>query len=114
MARPLYSSLLAQALSVGDSPQALGAPPAGYLWVVREVVCTFGSYLGFISGAIMVGSGEPGLWLCQSPTSALIGVKKFSIPWEGRIVVPSEVTLYAMASDGDAMDISVSGYVLSA
>lgn len=113
MARPLYSSLLAQALSVPDSPQALGAPISGQLWVIREVVCTFGSFAAYIRGAIQVGSGEPGLWLCGNPPGVYVGLAKFSSTWEGRIVVPSGITLYAYASSGDAMDISVSGYVLS-
>lgn len=113
MAYGVYSELLAQALSVPDSPTNIGVVETGHTWVLRSVTWTFGSYLGYVRGAIQVGDEEPGLWLCGNPSGVLAGVAKFSSSWEGRIVVPEGVSLYAYASSGDTGDISVSGYNLT-
>jgi hypothetical protein len=56
---------------------------------------------------------DPWLWLCQSGTASLVGVHKQTFVWEGRWVIPENLSLYAMSSGSDHGDIIASGYTLS-
>lgn len=112
MAR-VYSTLLAAADSIGDTPTLLGEPPAGSLWVVRFIATTFGSYTAYVGMGFSFTGEDPWLWLTQTGTGQYVGVHKFTITWEGRWVIPADTSLYAMASAGDAGDVLVSGYTLT-
>lgn len=114
MARQTYSVLLGQELSVGNTPVAIGAPEAGYTWVVRTVVWTFGDHLLFSAGGVQIGDEGPGLWLVQSPQDMPVQWHKWSGTWEGRLVVPPETTLYVLTYGLDTVgDVHVSGYNLN-
>jgi hypothetical protein len=112
--RSAYSKLLCQATSVGDSDTVIGAPPAGYLWVCRFIAATFGSYSGFVGMSVAAQDDNPRLWLTQTGAGQYIGVHNFTLYWEGRFVIPAGSSLHALATPGDAGDISVSGYQLQA
>ena len=113
MSRTVYSALLAQATSVGDSGESLGGPPAGYLWVVRFAAATFGSYAAYVNAALAVQDADPWLWLLSSQAGSYFSDHPVTFYWEGRMVVPAGSELWAKASAGDAFDIYVSGYQLS-
>lgn len=112
MARPAYSALLAVATGVSD-PQSLGGPPPGYLWVVRFIGLTVGSFLGFIAGGVSVDNEDPWLYVVSNSATKLFGDHAQTFYWEGRIVVPDGSELWARVEDGDAGDFYLSGYVLS-
>jgi hypothetical protein len=112
--RSAYSKLLCQATSVGDSDTIIGAPPAGYLWVCRFIATTFGSFSGFVGMSFAVQDGNPRLWITQTAKGNYWGTHDQTFYWEGRFVVPAGSSLHALASPGDAGDISVSGYQLQA
>jgi hypothetical protein len=113
VSRAAYSKLLCQATSVGDSDTVIGSPPEGYLWVCRFIATTFGSYSGFVGMGFSAQDGNPRLWLTQTGSGSYVGVHNFTLYWEGRFVIPAGSSLHALASPGDAGDISVSGYELS-
>lgn len=111
-----YSTLIAQGSSVSGIT-AVGAPPTGYLWVIRFAVVTHGSYAGYVQAALGLDTlDEPGpwAWLFSTKTEFLAGIRKQSLWWEGRFVVPPERTLYFNVSNPDTMDYYISGYTLKA
>lgn len=112
MAR-VYSTLLAAADEVSDSPSLLGEPPAGSLWVVRFIASTFGSFAGYVGMGFSFTGEDPWLWLTQTGVGQYVGVHQFTIVWEGRWVIPAATALYARASDGDTGGVLVSGYTLT-
>jgi hypothetical protein len=112
MARAAYSKLLGAATNI-NAPFQIGAPPEGYLWVVRFMAMTVGDFLGFIAGGLSVNGEDPWLWLTSNNQSKIFGVRKQTFYWEGRLVVPAGSTLWVQTEAGDTADYYVSGYELS-
>jgi hypothetical protein len=111
-----YSALIAQGESVSGI-QPVGLPPTGYLWVIRFMSVTYGSYIGYVQAALgldTLGTPGPWAWLFSTPAEKLIGVRKQTSFWEGRFVVPPARTLYINVGNPDVMDYYVSGYLLKA
>jgi hypothetical protein len=81
--------------------------------VVRFLAATFGSFAGYVGMGYSFTGEDPWLWLTQSTSATLVGVHKVTFTWEGRWVIPNHLSLYAMASPGDAGDIIASGYTLT-
>lgn len=111
--RYVYSSLLAQAASVSGQ-QSLGGPPPGYLWVVRMASFTYGAYIGYVVAGLGLSSAGPWSYMFSTATDAIIGVRKQSKIWEGRLVVPAGASLWATVEAPDTGDFIISGYQLQA
>lgn len=109
----LYSALLGAAESV-STPQSLGGPPPGAIWVVRCAILTYGSYLGYFRGALGLNGEGPWQWLWATSSDSLVGIAKASATWQGRYVVPEGNTLWAQMDTGDTGDVIVFGYQLTA
>jgi hypothetical protein len=113
MSRAVYSTVIASVPSIGDTPTPIGAPPAGSLWVCRFAAATFGSYAAYVNAALSLAGEDPWLWLMTSQVGNYFSDHPVTFYWEGRLVVPAGVELYAKASDGDYFDLHISGYVLT-
>ena len=114
MARaPVYSAQLGVLLSISE-PTLIGTPPAGFLWVVREAVMTYGTEVGTAQAAVYYENEEPGLWLFPGATNKYFNAGKTSQFWTGRVVVPSGVSLWVGPIEGLTADFYFGGYILSA
>jgi hypothetical protein len=100
VARPAYSKNLVYLPSV-EGVTAVGGPPTGYLWVVRTMMATFGSYLGYVEAALGLYEEGPWSWLATSS-----GTKLFSDHHQ-------TFYLYVNTSSGATCDIKLDGYELS-
>ena len=112
MSRPAYSTNFFNVAAVSGVTH-LGTVPSSEVWVLRFMVCTFGSFLGYVQGAVGISNVGPWSWLCESSTTKLIGVQHQSFTWEGRLVFEPDTDLYVNTSDGDTCDMDLSGYTLS-
>jgi ABC-type Co2+ transport system permease subunit len=108
----VYSRVIAQILSASGT-SSLGTCPDGETWVVRFAAATFGDYVGYVSAALQVGDGAPGLYLFNSKQTSLIGVHKSTFFWEGRLVVAEGNELNLIVANPDTCDFYCSGYVLT-
>jgi hypothetical protein len=114
VAYPVYSAVLFEENSVDDSgTQVLGTPAPGTLWILRFFSATFGSFGGFVGAAVSLQGDDPWLWLASSGQGQIFGVRQQSFTWEGRMVIPADITLYGKSTDGDACDMYGSGYILT-
>jgi hypothetical protein len=112
VARPAYSKNLVYLPSV-EGVTAVGGPPTGYLWVVRTMMATFGSFLGYVEAALGLYEEGPWSWLATSSGTRLFSDHHQTFTWEGRYVVPGGFDLYVNTSSGDTCDIKLDGYELS-
>lgn len=115
MTTPAYTKRLCWANSLaGGEPTEIGAPPAGFTWVLRDGFMTYGSYFGFVRGAISVDALEPWCFIFVTPIESIVNVAHATIEWHGRFVVPAGQTLYFKTLEADTVDVTFSGYELSA
>lgn len=114
MARPAYSAELAAADSV-DGFVSVGGPPDGFLWVLRDVTFTFGTFVYFGKAGWNLEPSDSGLFLPLSPNrsglSFALGYN--STQWQGRYIVPPGGILYAYTGLITG-DFRFYGYVLDA
>lgn len=101
----VYSVSLLQL--AGLSASTTFGPPAGYLWVVREIdvyanVSTGGDVVFFAEGT----DGQT--WYSEE----WVGPSAGSRQWTGRVVIPNPYTLTVKASGGP-VDVTVCGYALA-
>jgi hypothetical protein len=108
--RTVYSTLLFEATSV-EAAESVGGPPDGYLWVLRDLVMTYGDTLGGPEGAVSIGGTDPWLWLAQSPEGKYLSLGDTSVEWTGRIVIPAGTELW-IKTNGVTADFYGSGYQL--
>jgi hypothetical protein len=112
VARPAYERHPFDRRKV-DEVLAVGRPPTGYLWVVRTMMATFGSFLGYVEAALGLDEEGPWSWLATSSGTHLFSNHHQTFYWEGRYVVPQGFDLYVNTSSGDTCDIKLDGYELS-
>lgn len=108
-----YSALIAEGSSISGI-EAAATPPTGWLYVVRFAAFTFGSYVGYAQAALGLSDDGPWAWLFSTSEVKILGVRKQTTYWEGRLVVPPERTLYVNVGNPDTMDYIISGYLLRA
>jgi hypothetical protein len=103
VARPLYSALLLQG-SGGES----ASPPAGDIWVIRDVAGTL----------FTLGTGAPSQLLFYNGSLAFYTVEQpalvaRSFHWEGRQVLAGGSALSTTLLGPGTATYSISGYALS-
>lgn len=109
MASPLYSALLARVSAASAGTYPLGAPPSGFIWVVRDVHA-FNTNIAplVLNGWILEDSSA--VRLCgQGAFQARAAV---DYDWQGRQVVPEGDSLQLVTFDTD-WEFRISGYVLT-
>ena len=105
----VYSSRLFESIGLGGGGTALPTPPAGHVWVVRNITAAFLGVPSFaISGfGVQLDSGAL-LWLMDGP----VIVPGRSYDWGGRHVLNPGDTWEFTSSDPTDWSLIVSGYDL--
>jgi hypothetical protein len=108
-ARPVYSELLGRSVNPAPGLITLGTVPAGYRWVVKDMVAYCGQVFASPVAGFDVEDTVGGiLWAVRHPWA----VAGHTYHWNGGQVVDTFESLYFRVT-GATWSVRVSGYVLT-